>query len=322
MRNVLKHVLICALALGALAVPAFAGDGDGSQPSDANRDINGVVPRVDSVSNTASPFAGSGNLTYHNGPIMTTNKTYAIYWIPPGYTVSANYQSLINQFFGDVAADSGKTTNVYWSDTQYYNTAKTHIQYKSTFGGSAVDTKALPASGCTDSATKVCLSNTQLRNEINSVATAHGWARAGAIFFMFTAKGIGSCYSGTSCAFTTYCAYHSSFTPSAGVTYYANMPYADTVPSACDAGNKPNNDDADATLNVTSHEHNEAITDPRGNAWYDSSGFENGDKCAWTWGTQLGGAAGHQYNQLIHGHHYELQQEWSNQSSRCVLTGL
>jgi hypothetical protein len=314
-------VLICVVAVAALAVPAFAG-ADGEGPSDGNRDINGMVPRADSPeAAAASPFLGSGNLTYHGGPVLVTNRVYAIYWVPAGYTVSSGYQSTINQFFTDVAHDSGSTSNVYWSDTQYTNSAGTHIRYSTSFGGSAVDTKALPASGCKDSYTTVCLSDAQLRTEINSVATAHAWSRANAIFFLFTAKGIGSC-SGSSCAFSTYCAYHSSWAPSAGRTYYANMPYADTVPSACDAGNKPNNDDADATLNVTSHEHNEAITDPRGNAWYDAAGFENGDKCAWVFGTQLGGTSGHFYNQVVNGHHYELQQEWSNQTSRCVLTGL
>jgi len=280
------------------------------------------APMGDSSPTVSDDLTYTGPDQSGHGPVMRTNTVYTIFWVPSGYSVPANYQSLINQFFTDVAADSGKTSNVYWSDTQYYNGAKTHIQYKSTFGGSAVDTKALPANGCTDSATKVCLSNAQLRNEINSVVTARGWSRANAVFFLFTAKGIGSCYSGSSCAFTSYCAYHSSWNPGAGLTYYANMPYADTVPAACDAGNKPNSDDADATLNVTSHEHNEAITDWAGNAWYDSSGFENGDKCAWNFGAQLGGTGGHQYNQAINGHYYELQQEWSNQTSRCVLTGL
>jgi hypothetical protein len=320
LRSVLKCVILSALAIGALAIPAFADEGVG--PSDSARDINGIVPRADAPGEGASPYLGSGNLIYHNGPVLTTNKTYAIYWVPSGYSVSSAYQSLINRFFGDVAHDSGKTSDVYYSDTQYYGPTGKHIAYSSTFGGSAVDTKALPANGCTDRYTKVCLSDAQIRSEINSVATAHGWARANAVFFMFTAKGIGSCLSGGSCAFSTYCAYHSSFSASAGRTYYANMPYADTVPAACDAGNHPNNDDADATLNVTSHEHNEAITDPVGNAWYDSSGFENGDKCAWIFGTQLGGTTGHKYNQVINGHDYELQEEWSNKTSHCVLTGL
>jgi hypothetical protein len=33
------------------------------------------------------------------------------------------------------------------------------------------------------------------------------------------------------------------------VLLYANMPYADTVPAACDAGYHPNSNDADATIN-------------------------------------------------------------------------
>ena len=100
------------------------------------------------------------------------------------------------------------------------------------------------------------------------------------------------------------------------------MPYADTVPSACDAGQHPNNDDADATINVTSHEHNETITDEQGSAWYDRSGNENGDKCAWNFGSALGSTRTVEYNQVINGHDYYLQQEWSNHSSGCVLTGI
>jgi len=32
---------------------------------------------------------------------------------------------------------------------------------------------------------------------------------------------------------------------------------------------------------VTSHEIREAVTDPLGNAWYDSKGNEADDKCVW-----------------------------------------
>jgi serine protease len=98
------------------------------------------------------------------------------------------------------------------------------------------------------------------------------------------------------------------------------MPYADTSARACDAGYHPNSStdpDADATINVTSHEHNETITDPLGSAWFDSSGYENGDKCAWT----FGGVGSNRANQTINGNSYILQQEWSNATSRCVLTG-
>src|SRR5438445_400978 len=83
---------------------------------------------------------------------------------------------------------------------------------------------------------------------------------------------------------------------------YANQPYTMTVPAACGSGQSPNGNDADSTINVVSHEHNESITDPFGTAWYDRRGYENGDKCAWNFGTALGTNANGRYNQLINGH--------------------
>ena len=259
---------------------------------------------------------------------MHTNQTYAIYWVPSGqstYTVDARYTSLIDQFFADVAADSGQDSNVYASDTQYYDWSG-YISYASSFGASAsvVDTNPFPESGCSDPYTSVCLTDAQIQQEISNVIEAQGWAPGpSALFFMLTARGVGSCFdsSSSSCAFTQYCAYHSSFASGSTVTLYAYIPYANTVSRVCDAGQHPNDDDADATINLISHEHNEAITDPLGNAWFDRLGQENGDKCAWTFGAPLGSTLYGAYNQLINGHPYYLQREWSNRSYGCVLTG-
>jgi hypothetical protein len=283
--------------------------------------ILGMVPTLNRIG--AIGIGSAGNLVNHGGPVMHTNTVYAIYWVPSGYTVSANYESLINRYFGDVAADNGKTTNVYYSDTQYSDHSG-NVTYSSTFGGSYVDTTALPLSGCVNPPVTVCLSDAQLQSEIAKDVQAAGWTPSPSKeFFLFTAKGIGSCtdVTSTACSFTTYCAYHSWFGSGSTVTLYANMPYADTSSNTCDSGQHPNNDEADATLNVTSHEHNETITDEQGSAWYDASGNENGDKCAWNFGTALGSTQSGQYNQVINGHDYYLQQEWSNKSSGCVLTG-
>jgi len=73
-------------------------------------------------------------------------------------------------------------------------------------------------------------------------------------------------------------------------------------------------------LNVVSHEHNEAITDEQGSAWFDSQGAENGDKCAWNFGTVLNSTTYGQYNQIIGTGKYYLQQEWSNANMGCKLT--
>jgi hypothetical protein len=303
---------VAAIALVAIAGVALADNG----PSPRSGRTLGMVPAL----HAAGGSLGSGNLQYHGGPVEHANTVYAIYWVPSGYTVSSGYESLINRFFTDVGADSGKTTNVYWSDTQYSD-GSGKISYSSSLGGSYVDTSPLPSSGCRDSYTAVCLSDAQLQAEIQKDISAAGWTPSPTKeFFLFTAKGIGSC-SGSSCAFSQYCAYHSWIGSGSSVVLYANMPYADTVPAACDAGNHPNGNDADATINVTSHEHNETITDEQGNAWYDRRGYENGDKCAWKFGTQLGGTSGSYYNQSINGNPYELQMEYSNKSSSCVLRG-
>jgi hypothetical protein len=315
-RRLILVVALVAAAVGATV--ALAGVPSPDNPAGRSGDILGIVPAF-GASHNAGHSGSGGNLSYHNGPVMHTNNVYAIYWTPSAtYPISSSYQSLINQFFTDVTADHS-VNNVYYSDTQYYDGGGA-IQDASAFTGSTVDTNALPSSGCTDSYTSVCLSDTQIQVEIDSVAKAHGWSRTNSIFFMFTGKGVGSCYASSSCSFSQYCAYHSNFNSTSGNTLYANMPYADTVPAACDSNNSPNANEADATINVTSHEHNETITDALGSAWYDRRGYENGDKCAWNFGTQLGGSTGSYYNQVINSHHYELQQEWSNASSGCVLT--
>jgi len=314
----LSFSLVVAAALVVCSV-AFGDAPSPDNPAGRSNDVLGVVP----VHSEAGKHSTSGSgLVYHGGPVMHTNATYAIYWIPSGYSVSAGYQSLLDRFLTDVAADSGKTSNVYYSDTQYSDNTNGSILYSSSFVRDITDSSSFPASGCRDAYTSVCLTDAQLQTEIDNVINANGLPRGiGAMYFIFTPKNVGSCF-GSSCAFSYFCAYHSSFGSGSSLTLYANQPYAAWVPGACGSGESPNNDDADSTISVASHEHNETITDPLGNAWYDRRGAEDGDKCAWNFGTSLGSTGNGSYNQLINGHPYYLQQEWSNQTSGCVLTGL
>ena len=312
-----KTVGLLLAATALVGVTGVATAGDNGPPARVQKAL-GLV-----LSQRASPFAqrarGAGNLSYHGGPVQHGSTAYAIYWVPSGYSVSSDYESIINRYFTDVAADSGKTSNVYYSDTQYSDSGG-KISYAVTFGGPIVDNNPFPASGCSDtvSQTTVCLTDAQIQAEVQRVAANHGLANE---YFVFTPKNVGSCLDSSHCAFSYYCAYHSSIGSGSSEILYANMPYADTVPADCDAGQHPNGSEADATLNVTSHEHNETITDPNGNAWFDNAGYENGDKCAWYFGKQLGSTPTGSYNQLINGHTYELQEEYSNATRSCVLTG-
>jgi len=314
------------LALTAAFFVLGAGVASADPPSPANpagRDIGiyGVVPTVQAAHNGAGHGGGGSNLTYHGGKVLRTNRTVAIYWQPAGWTMASGYSSTISQYFADVAAASGGTGNVYSVETQYYDGTGS-IAYSSSFGGSVVDTNPYPASGCSDtvSQTSNCLSDSQIKSELQRLygTGALGAADANTTYFLFTAKNVGSCYASGECAFSYYCAYHSNVSLGGTTVQYANQPYADTVPADCDAGYHPNgaSTEADATINVTSHEHRESINDPLGNAWYDRRGSEGSDKCAWNFGSISAG-----YNQTINGHHYALQQEWSNALSGCALHG-
>lgn len=320
-RTLIALVATATVTLG-IVVPSGLAHADPPTPDHTAGKPLGIVP----PHNSARPGGGgSSNLVYHSGGAVQTgtHTTYAIYW---GSTFSTNYQSIINGYFGNVAHDSNHTSNVYYSDTQYYQTiggATTTITYSENFAGAWQDT-ALPAtSDCTSTAGgPLCVSDAAMQKEVAKAIAANHWpAGLGAEYFVFLADGVSTC-SGSSCAFTQFCAYHTHYVDSASQdVLYANMPYTGHNLSACGGGNYPNGDAAaDATLSVTSHEANETITDALGNAWYDLRGNENGDKCAWDFGASTG-PTGAQYNQTINGAHYELQQEWSNNRSGCVLTG-
>lgn len=256
---------------------------------------------------------------------MQRSTIYAMYWIPPGYTVSRNFKTLIDGYLTNVADDSGKTNSVYSVTTQY------GVPYDSTFGGSAVDTNPFPASGCDDAPT--CLTETQIASELMSFASSRGWqgdagsspANPQNVFAVFLPRNVVSCFDGgTPCSDDYYCAYHTATTTHDGshTFIWLNLPYDWADDWGCSSGIYPNGDEADAAIDVLSHEYIESLTDPYGTAWWDdSSGDEIADKCDIDYGSSLGSYNGSTYNQLIGTGHYETQLEYSNASHSCYQVG-
>jgi hypothetical protein len=307
-----------ALALGAAIVAILAGASAALADPPAGHNPQGKMLGVVAPKGQGNKVTGGSALVYHGGPVMHTNTTYTIFWGPANHPFDPSYVSLINRFFGDVAHDSGLSTNVYSVGTQYSS-----ILYSSSVGGSFADTNGYPASGCKDRYTSVCLTDAQLRAELQSVISAKGWPTdTGTAYFIFTPQNVGSC-AGT-CAFSSFCAYHSWINTSTGTILYANMPYAMWVPSACDSGQHPNGNDADATIDGASHEHNEMITDPVGTGWFTKNGYEQGDLCNFIYGPPVPGSpstsSGAAYNQVIGkgSNPYWIQEEWSNSPSGCL----
>ena len=242
----------------------------------------------------------------------------------------AAYESTINQYFTDVAADSGTTENVYSVATQYSD-----IQYDVTFDASTntyVDGTPYPTTHtCNDGYDKYCVTDAQLRAEIKKVIADRGWPTQSptALYFIFTPANVGICeHAGSSsgsnyCTTNGFCAYH-NWTPSHSFIYAVEPDAAAAYAGACtpeDAfhhAQAPAGNGADATINTISHEHNEAITDPYGTGWYSNDKTygnpENGDLCAYDFGTPQG-ISPTEYNQTINGHNYYLQLEYSNEAN-------
>jgi hypothetical protein len=294
-----RFTKILVLLTLALAVTASGG----SAASRLHPGILGVVPHMNPPAHAVSKAVGAAG--------------------PATLTFDANYETLINRYFADVAHDSGGTQNVYSVATQYTDDTG-NVTYQSTFGGPYVAHDPLPPSGCDDGADPYCLTNQQLEEEIQTVLDARHWQGGlDHMFFLMTPNGVGSCEFGgpvsdaNPCSTKVFCAYHSFYGLLNNPVIYANEPYLGPSPGCTDPNTQgfPNNDvDAETTINTISHEHNEAITDPLLDAWIAADDNENGDLCAYGFGTQLGGTGSTAYNQVINGHHYELQQEWSNQA--------
>jgi hypothetical protein len=322
-RSRASHVASLIAVAGLIAAVAASAGTAVAASGTTVRTKNGVAHYLPVKGSITSPNHTAANMTYHGGPIMKQSHTYAIFWQPPHLQngaatfFSSQYFALNERYFGDVGGNG-----LYNNNRQYYQISggrQVHIKNRSNLAGTWVDTAAMPASGCTDSATPGnCLSDSQIQAEVTHAIAVNGWkASPTNMFFVFTPKGEGSCFNNSStCAFTFYCAYHGAF----GSTIYANMPYGNTFSGNCTSlGAFPNEPDSDVEISIVSHEHMEAVTDPHLNAWYDPSGEEIGDLCAYNYGTRSldGGLANEQWN----GNFYVVQQEWDNKKTACVQSG-
>lgn len=295
MKHRIRALLLTPFLTLALLLVALAG------PLTANAASARQVHAMSTKHSSAVKLARTSNMTYHGGPVMAgTAHAYAIFWEPTGSTVSSTYNSLILRYFGDVGGSS-----LYHNNTQYTQTGGGNPS-NAVLAGSWVDTAQYPGGTLQDS---------QIQAEVTHAQQVNGWTSSiNNVFFVFTAKNENICVSGQ-CSFTTFCAYHSFFGSN---TLYAAMPYTGTNLSACGVPTSPNNDfNADSTINVTSHEQIEAATDPLLNAWFDRSGNEIGDKCAWNFGPTNSQGGDVTWN----GHTYEVQKEWDNHVGGCVLSG-
>ena len=247
---------------------------------------------IDAFGRSAQRHRSSSNLTYNGGPVQTAPQLYVVFWGSAwsGSGDPDGVQTRLKSFYA--AVGGGRWLN---SVTQYTQTGGAHVgNAGNIFAGSYVDTTSSPPS---------TPSQSQMAAEAAKAAAHFGNYTASASYVVAMPHGIKPSGFGTQ-----YCAYHSSTVAAGGTIAWTNLPYMPDAGFACGVGSVNNPGTLDGVTVVGGHEQGETETDPRPNSgWLDSSGAENGDKCAWMSLENNPNAGG-----------FPTQPLWSNATSSCV----
>ena len=198
----------------------------------------------------------------------------------------------------------------YAINTTYYNGSGSHLQNLVHYAGSA----AVGYSHGT------VLSDSQIQQIVSEVINSGSLPKDGnGIYFVLTSADV----SESSGFCTQYCGWHTHGTIASSDIRYAFVGNPARCPSSCTAqpNVSPNGDiGADGMVSIIAHELEEAASDPSLNAWYDYYGSENGDKCAWTYGSTYSVSNGSQANMRLGTRDYLIQRNWVNASGGyCAL---
>jgi hypothetical protein len=266
---------------------------------------------------------GSTGISYHGGPVLQSGTNVAaIYWAStpiytngpaPGTSGSgAGDASNIGIFLRGLGGSPYFNINHSYTDGSGRAIANsvTYTQYWA-------NNSSVPANGQSISDAQMVA---MLQSGFNSSALTYEPSTVYAIFTAGTVN-LGGGFG------TQYCAYHYRGTVTingvSSTVLYAAMPYNAAYQGACTVGSPANgayDPGADYEVNTLAHEIEEATTDPRGSAWFDTRGYENADKCAWTFGTTYKTASGGDANMNLGGKDFLIQRNWVNAGSGgCAL---
>jgi len=253
----------------------------------------------------ARPVKSNG-ISYHGGPVMTAATGVDVYYIWYGdWSGNTGAQTILNAFANGVGGSSYFNIN-----TTYYDAAAKKIVNDVNFLGSVSCSAWLGTS----------LSDSQIFSVVQAAIAGNANCsgtlakNANAVYFVLTAANV----TASSGFCTQYCGWHTHGTYSGSDIKYSFVGNPETkCPTSCSAvtaATSPNSNlAADAMASIIAHELEEAASDPDLNAWYDTRGYENADKCAWTFGstTTTGGRVS---NMSFGGKNWYIQQNWVNAS--------
>ena len=260
-------------------------------------------PGANGHAKAARPGGGSNGIGYHGGPLILGGTN--IYYIWYG-NWSGNSATTILPILGQNIGGSA-----YFNiNTTYYNGSNVHV------------TNAVHLAGqTTDAYSKgTALSDSAIQSVVASAISSGAVPKdSNAVYFVLTSADVNA----TSGFCTQYCGWHTHGTIGGSDIKYSFVGNPDRCPSSCAAQttSPSGNAGADGMASIIAHELEEATTDPDLNAWYDTRGYENADKCAWKFGTTSTASNGSKYNVVLGGQQFLIQQNWVNASGGyCAMS--
>ena len=258
---------------------------------------------------------GTNGISYHGGPVLQAGtKVVAIYWasstIYPGGPAA-----------GTTGAGSADGSNVgfflnHLGGSPYFNINTTYTDGAGRAIVNSVQYTSYWANNTNAPSGTTSISDAQMVSMLQSGFNSTAIAYDPSTLYLIMTSGQVNLGGGFG---TQYCAYHYNgnvvINGVSKTVLYAAMPYDYAYPSACtNSSGSPNNDPgADAEVNTLAHEIEETTTDLLGSAWFDMRGYENADKCAWTWGATYT-SNGAKANMNLGGKDFLVQQNWVNAS--------
>jgi len=301
--------------------------------------LKGVQPPAGSTRSSTNP------IRYHGGPVMSgVSKVVLIWygnWNQSNQTDTAAGQQVIRDAVYGMAVDavtSGATD--YSGITTTANAVSGYFAQYTQYSGSPVSqVSSANIYECTQPTASAYggtqLSDATVLSLVQAAATSScsmsplqttAAPDPNAIYLVLSSSDI----TETSGFLTKYCGWHTYSTMSGSIPVkygFIGNPSASIGSCTYQTTASPNgNPGVDAMVSVIAHELEETVSDPQLNAWYNSRGSENGDMCAWTFGShQTLLSNGSYYNVVLPKQsggtaNYLVQRALSAKNSACYIS--
>ena len=255
------------VAVGYFGMAITHSQGKSDQAPGGSHELNVGAPSQNrGFALTVGGTAATSPITNHGGPVMTgTIHVYLIWygnWNQTNGTDTPAGQQLVRDF----------VSNIGGSPHFNINTSYPGITGAVTYSGQTTDT-----------GTKTRLTDSNIQSIVSSAITSGRLPKdSSGVYFVLTSSNV----TASSGFCTQYCGWHTYATISGSNIKYSFVGNAARCINSCAAQTTSPNGNAgvDGMISVITHELEEAASDPNLNAWYDASGAENADKCAWTFG--------------------------------------